>query len=353
VYGGHDHLDACLSSVRAVAPAEATADVLVIDDGSPDTAFATQLEATCAAHGIAHYRSPRNQGIPRTFNLALRRAQTAGYDHAVLVNSDVVVPPTLVDDLLRAVGPDVATVTAWSNQASAFSLAARFGDATLELPTGAGHCMLLTVAAIDRVGLMDPVFGRGYCEELDWCQRACVGGLRNVLALGSFVWHRGSATTTTAGVLGPTDTSVPHNEAIVDARYPGFRRDVTEFFARDLFARAQRDALTAATLAAGRQLGWALQVSATPRASRRDDRLTVRVDPVNASAPLALEWLGLHATAPVLGDDPLATASSLLDAAPVSIEILDAGHVAELARAQADRLGIEALVRRPYPSRVV
>ncbi len=375
VYGTHAHLDACLSSAAALVSTKATHDVLVIDDGSPEVGFATQLEASCAAHGIAHYRSPRNQGIPRTFNLALRRAQTAGYDHVVLLNSDVVAPPTLVDDLLGALEPGVATVTAWSNQASAFSLdlahrderladvanvarvaaalQARFGGASLELPTGAGHCLLLTVAAVEQVGLMDPVFGRGYCEELDWCQRARLAGLRNVLALGSFVWHRGSATSTTVGLLGATDTSVPHNEAIIDARYPAFRRDVGEFFAKDRFERAKLDALLALTVGAGRDLGWALQASAAPRVSRRDGLVTVRVDPVNASAPLTLEWIGLTATAPVLGDDPLQTALDLLGRPPTSVEVLDMGLVAELTRAQAERLGVEALVRRPYPSRAV
>ena len=375
VYGGHAYLDACLSSVTALSTAGAHADVLVIDDGSPEAAFAAQLEASCAAHGVAHYRSPRNQGIPRTFNLALRRAQTAGYDHVVLCNSDVVAPPTLVDDLIGALAPGVATVTAWSNQASAFSLdhahrderladaanvrrvaawlQARFGGASLDLPTGAGHCMLLTVAAVEQVGLMDPVFGRGYCEELDWCQRARLAGLRNVLALGSFVWHRGSATSAAVGVLGASDRTVHHNEAIVDARYPAFRRDVDAFFARDHFERAKQDALLAATVAAGRELGWALQASATSQASRRDDRVTVRIDPVNASAPLTLEWIGLPATAPVLGDDPLVSAATLLGTPPVTVEVFDTGHVAELARAHADRLGLDALVRRPYPSRAV
>lgn len=374
VYGGHAHLDACLASVAALAPTTATVDALVIDDGSPEAGFAAQLEATCAALGLPHYRSPRNQGIPRTFNLALRRAQTGGYDHVVLFNSDVVAPPALVDHLLAGLAPDVASVTAWSNQASAFSLdlehrderlarpehvtlvadalARRFGAATLDLPTGAGHCMLLSVAAIEQVGLMDPVFGRGYCEELDWCQRARLAGLRNVLALGSFVWHRGSATSTTAGLLGGTDTSVPHNEAIIDARYPGFRRDVGDFFARDRFERAKRDALAAVVVSAAATRGWTLQVCATDRAHRGDGAV-VRIDPVNASAPLRLEWLGLRATAPVLGDDPLGTAIDLMGMPPTDIAVLDTGHVAELARSRAERLGAALLVQRPYPSRVI
>jgi GT2 family glycosyltransferase len=375
VYGGHRFLDACLASVAELTSTTADIDALVLDDGSPEAAFATQLEAACAAHGVAHYRSPRNQGIPRTFNLAIRRAQSAGYDYVVLVNSDVVVPPALVDHLLAGIADDVASVTAWSNQASAFSLdlehsderlaqpenvalAAdalheRFAGAVLDLPTGAGHCMLLSVAAVDRVGLMDPVFGRGYCEELDWCQRARLAGMRNVLALGSFVWHRGSATSTTTGVLGPSDTTVPHNEAIVDARYPAFRRDVDAFFARDLFERAKRDALVAVTVAAARARGWVLQASSTDRGGRRDGRATVRVDPTNASAPLSLDWIGLPAATVVVGDDPQATATTLMGTEPESVEVLDTGHVAELIRLRAGRRGVEALVQRPYPSRVV
>jgi GT2 family glycosyltransferase len=375
VYGMHAHLDACLSSVARLASTTADVDVIVIDDGSPEIAFAAQLEALCAAHKLAHYRSPRNQGIPRTFNLAIRRAQTGGYAHVALVNSDVVVSPRLVDHLLGAVTADVATVTAWSNQASAFSLALdhrderladavnvdrvaswlhdRFGDASLELPTGAGHCMLLTVAAVERVGLMDPVFGRGYCEELDWCQRARLAGLRNVLALGSFVWHRGSATSAAVGLLGPTDTSVPHNEKIIDARYPSFRRDVTAFFARDTFERAKHDALRAITVGAGKETGWVLQASATPRAARRDDLAVARVDPVNASAPVALDWIGLPATTPVLGDDPIRTATDLFGRPPTEVAVLDTGHVAELARLHGEHLGVTAMVQRPYPSRVI
>ena len=375
VYGTHEHLDACLSSVAALRSSQADIDTLVIDDGSPDTAFAASLAATCAAHAIAHYRSPRNQGIPRTFNLAIRRAQSAGYDHVVLCNSDVVAPPTLVDHLLATVAPDVASVTAWSNQASAFSIdlehrdvrladAARveqvaaslhdhFGASVLDLPTGAGHCLLLTMAAVGQVGLMDPVFGRGYCEELDWCQRARLVGLRNVLALGSFVWHRGSATSATVGLLGPTDTSVPHNEAIIDARYPAFRSDVTAFFARDWFERAKQDGLRAITVDAARANGWVLQASSTARPSRTDELVVVRVDAVNASAPLALDWLGLRATVPVLADDPIGTATGLVGGPPSSVQVLDTGHVAELVRIHGDHIGIEAKVQRPYPSRVI
>jgi len=38
---------------------------------------------------------------------------------------------------------------------------------------------------------------------------------------------------------------------------------------------------------------------------------------------------------------------------PAEIEVLDTGHVAELARLHGERLGIDAMVQRPYPSRVI
>ena len=49
----------------------------------------------------------------------------------------------------------------------------------------------------------------------------------------------------------------------------------------------------------------------------------------------------------------MGTANTLLAAPAASVEVLDTGHVAELARLCADRFGVEAFVQRPYPSPVV
>ena len=40
---------------------------------------------------------------------------------------------------------------------------------------------------------LDPAFGRGYGEEVDWCQKVLASGRRHLCLAGLFVEHRGGA----------------------------------------------------------------------------------------------------------------------------------------------------------------
>ena len=222
-------------------------DVVIFDDASPDPGWSDELAELCQSLGVGYYCTPRNLGIPRNMNLGLLRAEAADYDYVVILNSDVIVPINMADAMVAAAesDPAIGSVTAWSNNASIFSLPNNepdtflsdvhtvdavsatmfdeFGSLTLDLPTGVGFCMMISRNAIAEVGLFDPVFGRGYCEEVDWCQRNRERGLRNVLSPGAFVYHMGSATNREAGILAPGEQTVHTNEAIIDLRYPDYR----------------------------------------------------------------------------------------------------------------------------------
>src|SRR5690606_15107546 len=115
---------ACLDSAARLPGLGDTVDVLVIDDCSPDAAWSDEVRAQCERLGLGFYRSPRNLGIPRAMTLALRRGEDAGYDHTIICNSDVVFPSNLVSGLTAVAASDatIASVTAWSNHVSSFSL---------------------------------------------------------------------------------------------------------------------------------------------------------------------------------------------------------------------------------------
>ena len=159
----------------------------------------------------------------------------------------MIYPRNLLTQLLRAVAQDgVGSVTAWSNNVSLYSLrnddpdrfladqervdwlsetlAGHYGDAVLDIPAGISFCILVPTAVVRDVGVMDPVFGRGYCEETDWSLRSMQAGYRVALAPGTFVYHAGRGSNLDAGLVTSRHTSVPDNEAIIDLRYPRLPR---------------------------------------------------------------------------------------------------------------------------------
>ena len=64
-----------------------------------------------------------------------------------------------------------------------------FRGRAVDIPVGVGFCMLLPVSMVDAVGLFDPIFGRGYCEEVD-CARAPVRLPQRAGTVGVRVPHR-------------------------------------------------------------------------------------------------------------------------------------------------------------------
>ncbi len=133
----------------------------------------------------------------------------------MLLNSDTVVTAGWLDALARcaASDPRIGTATPFSNNAEICSFPRFCADnpwpegadpepvrAALaraavptypELPTGVGFCLYVRRALIDAIGIFDPVFGKGYGEENDFCLRAAQAGFRNVLCDDAFVLHAG------------------------------------------------------------------------------------------------------------------------------------------------------------------
>ena len=303
VYGGPEFVPACIESLEGIlVPGEV--DGLVLDDCSPDAAWSATVREQCEASGVGYYRSPRNMGIPRNMNLALLHAADAGYDYVAITNSDVVFPSNLVSSMVSTAAgdPSIASVTAWSNHVSSFSLEnvapaatlgtragvdrvsglleCHFRGRAVDIPVGVGFCMLLPVSMVDAVGLFDPIFGRGYCEEVDWCLRAAQFGYRNVLAPSAFVYHIGNATTKTVGVLEHWESSDPANEAIIDLRYPTYRDQLVAWDRVSTLDDLCAEAATELVLAGAREFGYVVEIAAIPRLERHEQaRFVLSPDP--------------------------------------------------------------------------
>lgn len=280
-YNGRSFARRTMESIARLQHADFDLDVLVLDDASPEPGFSELLAHVSEETGAVYYRSPRNLGIPRNVNLGLATAQRLDYDYVVISNSDVIYAQNALQVLfdVATTSPQAASVTAWSTNVDPYSipngaelyaetqpvadligatLAATFGSSTLEVPAGISFAMMVPVSVLDTVGLMDPVFGRGYGEESDWSARAVNAGYQHLLAEGAFVYHAGRGSTLAAGVVIKDDIADWSNQRIVDHRSPLFRWSVDGFLRSGQLEQAQLMAVRALISRAASESGYAV-----------------------------------------------------------------------------------------------
>jgi GT2 family glycosyltransferase len=373
-YHGEAFLVRTLDSAQRIDAGDAQLDVVVLDDASPAPGFSAWLAARCEERGIGYYRSPRNLGIPRNVSLGMLTAVQQGYDHVIISNSDVVYPRNVLTQMLRVVDQDgVGSVTAWSNNVSMYSLpntdpdhflpdqervdwlsdvlAEKYQDAAMDIPAGISFCILVPTRVIQDVGVMDPVFGRGYCEETDWSLRSIAAGYRVALAPGTFVYHAGRGSSIEAGLLQADHTSVPDNEAIIDLRYPLFRAQVGAFAASGILAEARLHGVAALMRRAGTEFGYTIDAGWLPPSRADDGLVRCTVAPDGLGGSVLMEFLGFRQ---VVDDiDSFALAESLREhfggRAPSAVNLRDRGALATSLQSQFDG---QSLRSGNYPSRV-
>lgn len=265
VYNAPDLVRRCLDSV--LAHSTGRAQLIVIDDASPDPAITPLLEAYRGLPGVSVVNHSRNLGFTGTANHGIA---LAGDADVVLLNADAEVGPNWLRGLCRAAysDPSIGSATAVSDNAGAFSVPELERDNPLPdawsfeqcvrgvwqqagldyptLPTGNGFCLYLRRSMLDRVGILDEeAFAEGYGEENDLCQRAAAVGLRHVIAGNVLVRHARSMSFGAERriALGRAGMAVlrkrwPNYEADVAATLFSFERRVLDWRVRRLFASA-------------------------------------------------------------------------------------------------------------------
>ncbi|MET7247969.1 glycosyltransferase [Methylobacterium sp. EM32] len=251
VYNGLSDLKACLASLLPqLSPGQMRA--LVIDDASPDPAVTRYLDDLAAeAHpGLTVLRNRENLGFIGTVNGGLALLEPG--EDCILVNADTVLAPRALEKLARAChrGPGIASATPLSNNATILGfpgmpeaqgpllgLGPAAIDAALEaaspqpvqIPTGIGFCLYMNRQALDEVGGFSPEWGRGYCEEVDWCLTARDLGWIHVAATDTYVEHEGSVSFGKSERL----AILERNHARLVALYPEYQDEVDAFLAAD------------------------------------------------------------------------------------------------------------------------
>jgi len=210
VFNATQAVSACLSALRTTLPENVS--VLLIDDASTDPAVAAQLQAFADSQpACSVITNSSNKGFVTTANIGFDRTD----GDVVLLNSDTLPAPGWLQAMTTCLrsDPSIATVTPWTNNGEIASIpdfcavnpipprldevgrliAQSKHPAYPEIPTAVGFCMLVSRAALIRIGGFDTrTFGLGYGEENDFSLRAAAIGMKNVLCDNAYVAHQGN-----------------------------------------------------------------------------------------------------------------------------------------------------------------
>jgi len=244
VYNAPAEIEQCIDSILKNTHGDYR--VIVIDDASPDPAVEIVLNKFRHINQIEIYENKKNIGYTKTIN---RGIKIAGQSDVVLLNSDTLVSKNWLNKLKFAAysAQDIATVTPLSNNAGAFSVPKigtknlipaeftweQFARAVAQtskhfyptVPTGNGFCMYIRRECIDKIGCFDDIaFPYGYGEENDFCMRAKLYGLRNIIDDSTIIYHARSAS-----FGSKKDELLKSGRNIIDQRYPEYTKMVRAF----------------------------------------------------------------------------------------------------------------------------
>lgn len=257
VYNAYDHVCRLMESMRSTAPGYPVR-WLFVNDASPDPRISGLLQSFAADFEGANQSCQvidrtDNRGFPLTANEAI---EAAGTDDIILLNSDTIVYDAWARKLVQAAysDPRIGTVNPLCNNASIYSVFKTISVANtvnwslgiadlplIEIPVSVGFCMYVKRETLDRVGAFDPIFGKGYGEETDFCLRASEAGYRHMLAPTAFVYHAGNASMVEANVVRKGQRSIKTHERLVTSRYPHYSQKGLAFAASGTTGRLQWD----------------------------------------------------------------------------------------------------------------
>lgn len=215
VYADWRSLKQCISSLKRFYKGKHWIDFYLVNDNGPKADF-LERKIKKSIKGLSnfyYYKNDENLGFVQNCNNAVFNVVKDKKADVLLLNSDTVVISGAIEELKRILysQKDIGIVNPRSNNATIWSVPmdarySRYPRKSLKLwkslikqipekyisPTAHGFCMLIRRELIDKIGLFDEIYGKGYGEENDLTMRALASGWRCAVANYAFVVHRGS-----------------------------------------------------------------------------------------------------------------------------------------------------------------
>lgn len=247
VYGDWLSLKDCIESLKVnVDPVH---HVMLVNDCGPEVdVIETNIKAAIKNQSNFNYwRNPKNLGFVGTCNRAVLKLDKTDND-IVLLNSDTKVTEGWLDEMLAVMydNQKIGAVSPRSNNATictfpisamrdhglkpdqSYKLWQKYHDrfpSYSSAPTAHGFCILIRRTLINKYGLFDPVYGKGYGEEVDFCQRLAKQGWHSVISHHAFVFHLEARSFS----LVAKAKMIEANSQIVSKRFPNYKQAVNDY----------------------------------------------------------------------------------------------------------------------------
>lgn len=248
VYADWPSLSDCLDSLIKTVDLKKHK-VLIVNDCGPEV---DELEKKIKAvitnkGGFEYHRNPKNLGFVKTCNRAVKELDKTDND-ILLLNSDTEVTAGFLEEMTAVMASDkkIGTVTPRTNNATIattpISAIREHGIKPAEsykifkaikdqlprydvMPTGHGFCLLIRLSLTKKYGLFDPIFGRGYGEEVDFCRRLKGHGYKSVLANRAYVFHHEARSFS----LEQKRSLIVSSSKVINSRYPNYSTEVRTY----------------------------------------------------------------------------------------------------------------------------
>jgi GT2 family glycosyltransferase len=247
VYADWPSLKGCIDSLKRFVDPWHTI-ILVNDSGPEAESLETNIKKSIKdTKNFKYYRNPRNLGFVKTCNRAVMVLDKTKND-ILLLNSDTKVTNGFLEEMVEILYSDskIGAVSPRTNNATIFTIPIsampkkgleprksfelfkkiapklpRYN----EVPTAHGFCMLTKRTLINKYGLFDEVFGKGYGEENDFSMRIKKHGYLSVVANRAFVYHMEARSFT----ISTKKKLIEQNRLIIDQRYPDYSHEVRAY----------------------------------------------------------------------------------------------------------------------------
>jgi GT2 family glycosyltransferase len=172
-----------------------------VDNGSSAAARATVAKAFARHEHRLSIPACRNLGFVGGTNLGLQAIlgdHASGAEYVVLLNNDTEVTAGWLDRLIGVLEHDPSIAAAGPMTSGSFAqcpanagrvLDGTFGDLAVPVPMLPFFCVVLRKRVIERVGLLDPIFGMGLGDDDDYCFRLRTAGHGLGFVPGAYVVH--------------------------------------------------------------------------------------------------------------------------------------------------------------------